>query len=120
MNLKLAGGFDKIRNEHSILVWDVRGNISTPTFQFDLNTESIVNCINFNLNKCLKSGIASNIVLADNKQTSFKAIYETGNAETCNSLAWNLNNDNQLFAGLNGKLKMFDIKCKFKKIYLLK
>lgn len=55
----MAAGFEKIRNEHTILVWDVRGN-NTPTLQplsnvkFTNNntntsaagTESMIYCVN--------------------------------------------------------------------------
>jgi hypothetical protein len=35
---KLAAGFERIRNEHSILVWDVISSTTIPTFKFDTET----------------------------------------------------------------------------------
>ena len=40
--LKLAGGFERIRTEHSILVWDIRGLSASPTAKFECNTETVI------------------------------------------------------------------------------
>ena len=53
----MAAGFEKIRNEHAILVWDVRGgekspprvvaNISGPSSSSTTNTESMIYCLDY-------------------------------------------------------------------------
>lgn len=47
--LKLAAGFEKIRNEHAILVWDVRGNSNQPSSKFSTvpTTESVIFSLNY-------------------------------------------------------------------------
>lgn len=152
----MAAGFEKIRNEHSILVWDVRGNNTSPTTRLDFNTESVIYSTNYsalsqssteaqttsatssiskalnNLPTTLSSltmginiGSTHSMLtsstnnfndpkLSQSKPDLIKPVYETGTSETCNSLAWNPNNQNQLLAGVNGKsLKIFDIRCEF-------
>jgi WD40 repeat protein len=138
---KLAGGFERIRNEHSILIWDVRGNTNTPTTKIDLKTESVIYSTAFpsqseqqagigrpfynlpntlsNITMSMNLGSTSNSNTASNgngdsrKLDPIKPTYETGTSESCHSLTWNPHNMNQLLAGINGKsLKIFDIKGK--------
>ncbi|CAF0839136.1 unnamed protein product [Brachionus calyciflorus] len=110
----LAGGFEKVRNEHSILVWDIRGNSTLPINKLELGIDPSFGLLNYNLNR--QSNYQSsytnlNCLMNEYKAETFKPVYETGNTDTCNSLAWNPDKENILFAGLSGKyLKMFDIK----------
>jgi hypothetical protein len=97
----LAGGFEKIRNEHSILVWDVRGNPSTPTSKIELKNEPVIYMTDYRLT-------------SETKRSEIRPNYETGTSESCHSLKWNPHNMNQLLAGVNGKsLKIFDIRGTF-------
>lgn len=114
--LKLAAGFsERLRTEHSILVWDVRG--SNPLAKFDINTESViyVNDLTNQAESLGKSSFYMNSSIQKKTET-IKPLYETSASETCFSLSWNPHNENILLAGLehgkSGKLKIFDIKCK--------
>ena len=132
VSFKLAAGFERIRTEHSILVWDVRGP-SSPNGVYEPNTESIITSslpsfqkekskMSLNIPTDLSSltlgmnlGISSSLYsynFGDGKKSEItKSIYETGTSETCNSLTWNPHDENILLAGVNSKsLKIYDIR----------
>ncbi len=132
LSFKLAAGFERIRTEHSILVWDVRGP-SSPNGVYEPNTESIITSslpssqkekskMSLNIPTDLSSltigmnlGISSSLYsynFGDGKKSEItKSIYETGTSETCNSLTWNPHDENILLAGVNSKsLKIYDIR----------
>jgi hypothetical protein len=119
---KLAAGFERIRTEHSILIWDVNGNSNAPTTKIDLKTgteqtavktESVIYSSHYPPQTDQSGSLSRPFSLE--KPDLIKPIYETGTSESCHSLSWNPHNMYQLLAGVNSKsLKTFDIRGGFR------
>ena len=141
---QLAAGFERIRNEHSILVWDVRSNSSMPTNRSEQTAETIIYSTTpsapitnrsqpysslASITTSINTGASSQIIYSvlnagaidPKKSEQIEPVYEMGTSETTNSLSWNPHSENSLLAGMNGKsLKIYDIRGKKYQIKLFK
>ena len=135
----LAVGFEKIRNEHTILVWDITGNSNNPALKLEHgghNTEIIIYTKTYNTtarNSISNPNTLANITTSMNSgsmqnfysysainsqgyvETNIKPVFEAGTSDSCNSLSWNPHDGNFLLAGMLAgtkakSLRIYDIR----------